>query len=327
MVKSMKVQFYRFLLLMIFWVAASAVAQNKLFPITLYQSDQGYVYDFIDRYFGELQKIKNHSELLQKLNDDKVFFAQGSVSDISLVNDKVPFVLNRIEDRYFEATWRNENSQPLTILFPVSFELLLGQPKAEIEKTIEKEIKNAEASGLSMAIPEAGALKFIGDGLYQTNPKQHYELESLNNCCYYILDSNGVPQLVKDERWLEKSVINLMHDALSDDYIIEVEQGVYGFKQLHFTMQLSQWHSYCRSKNMNLYVAVEEELSDAYKMLVVAECRELAFNHLLSIYVPKDCLRNSGKAWRAQMNAYIPTHNVKDLYQQYKQRAKREIAL
>lgn len=323
----MKVQFYRFLLLMIFWVAASAVAQNKLFPITLYQSDQGYVYDFIDRYFGELQKIKNHSELLQKLNDDKVFFAQGSVSDISLVNDKVPFVLNRIEDRYFEATWRNENSQPLTILFPVSFELLLGQPKAEIEKTIEKEIKNAEASGLSMAIPEAGALKFIGDGLYQTNPKQHYELESLNNCCYYILDSNGVPQLVKDERWLEKSVINLMHDALSDDYIIEVEQGVYGFKQLHFTMQLSQWHSYCRSKNMNLYVAVEEELSDAYKMLVVAECRELAFNHLLSIYVPKDCLRNSGKAWRAQMNAYIPTHNVKDLYQQYKQRAKREIAL
>lgn len=323
----MKGLFCRFLLLMIFWVAASAVAQNKLFPIALYQSDQGYVYDFIDRYFGELQKIKNHSELLQKLNDDKVFFAQGSVSDISLVNDKVPFVLNRIEDRYFEATWRNENSQPLTILFPVSFELLLGQPKAEIEKTIEKEIKNAKASGLSMAIPEAGALIFIGNGLYQTNPKQHYELESLNNCCYYILDSNGVPQLVKDERWLEKSVINLMHDALSDDYIIEVEQGVYGFKQLHFTMQLSQWHSYCRSKNMNLYVAVEEELSDAYKMLVVAECRELAFNHLLSIYVPKDCLRNPGKAWRAQMNAYIPTHNVKDLYQQYKQRAKREIAL
>lgn len=318
--------YFRYISILLFWVATSVVAQKRIFPAESYQSEQGYVYQFIDRYFYELGKINKSSDLLQKLNDDKVYFAQGTVSDIANLSETTPFTLNRIEDRYFEVTWREEEKVNVTILFPVSFELLLGKTKADIEKGIESEIK-ASGQLKRMVIPSKDQLIPLSDGVFHTNPRQHYELESLNDCCYYIEDSLGKFHLLKAQDKLEFSVLNMMHYCPQQDYTIEVEQNVYGFKQQHFTMQLSQWLSYCKSKNITIYAAMEEELADVLKILVVAECKELAFNHMLSIYVPKDCLSNSSKAWKAQMNAYIPTHNVKNLYQQYQKRAKREIAL
>lgn len=319
-------KYSRILLFFLFWVATSVVAQRKLFPAESYQSDQGYVYEFIDRYFNELENITNYSDILQKLTDDKVYFAQGSVSDISKLSESIPFMLNRIEDKYFEATWKEGETVDITVLFPVSFELLWGHTKAEIEKNIEYEIKNSKRKEGTITVVPDDMLP-LNDSVYRTNPKQHYELESLNNCCYYQLDSTGIFNLIMDQNEMEFSVLNLMHYCQDADYTIDVEQSVYGFNQLHFNMQLRQWLIYCQDKGMTIFAAIEEELTDVLKVLVVAECKELAFNHLLSVYVPKDCLYNTSKSWKAQLNAYIPTHNVKNLYQQYQKRAKRDIVL
>lgn len=76
---------------------------------------------------------------------------------------------------------------------------------------------------------------------------------------------------------------------------------------------------------MTTYVAVEEERKDGLKLLLIAQCRDLGFNHMLSIIVPWNFVDNRKSVLKAQLNAYIPTNNVKDLYQQYKQKPKKKI--
>lgn len=315
--------------IIMFWAAALSVAQNSLFTIEQKNSERGYVYTFIERYFEEIQQMHNNAEVLQKMNDDKVFFAHGAISDIKQLHQALPFTLNCFEDRYYEASWQKDGQEYITVIFPVSYELLLAMPKIEIEKTLQNEIvssvkKASEASTLPIALDQ---LEKQPNGLYRTNPKKHYQLESLNDCLYYLCDSDGRFSLVCDSAYLEQTVLNMFHNIQSQDYRIDVEQGVYGFKSLHYRLTLNQWVAYCKNKGMTIYTALEEESKSVLRILIVAECKELGFNHLLSVDIPRDFLTNTTTVWSAKLNGYIPTHNVKDLYQQYKNRPNREVKL
>lgn len=313
--------------IIMFWAAVSAVAQNTLFSKEAKQGGKVYVYDFIERYFKELLAEKNSADLMQKLNDDKVLFATGSVNDIKNLNQNMSFSLKCFDDRYYEATWNDENNAVVSILFPVSYELLLGMNKAEIEKTLYNEIINANNLHLKDTVNEA-ELKQLPNGLYQTDPKKHFQIESLNNCRYYQKNSSGNYSLVFDSQYLEQSVLNLFQTDMDRNIKIDVEQGVYGLKTKNFTITLKQWINYCNKRSLNIYTAIEEEFETAVKLLVIAESKELGFNHMLSVMIPKSIIdKTDSTVLSAKLNAYIPTHNVKDLYKQYQDKAKRNIKI
>lgn len=313
--------------IIMFWAAVSAVAQNTLFSKEAKQGGKEYVYDFIERYFKELLAEKNSADLMQKLNDDKVLFVTGSENDIKNLNQNMSFSLKCFDDRYYEATWNDENNAVVSILFPVSYELLLGMNKAEIEKTLYNEIINANNLHLKDTVNEA-ELKQLPNGLYQTDPKKHFQIESLNNCRYYQKNSSGNYSLVFDSQYLEQSVLNLFQTDMDRNIKIDVEQGVYGLKTKNFTITLKQWISYCNKRSLNIYTAIEEEFETAVKLLVIAESKELGFNHMLSVMIPKSIIdKTDSTVLSAKLNAYIPTHNVKDLYKQYQDKAKRNIKI
>ena len=71
---------------------------------------------------------------------------------------------------------------------------------------------------------------------------------------------------------------------------------------------------------MTCYAAIEEESSDAWKVLIIAENVDLAYNHIVSIWVPKSIFKNHQTALLVRINAFVPTHNVKDLYEQYQEK-------
>ena len=98
------------------------------------------------------------------------------------------------------------------------------------------------------------------------------------------------------------------------DYRMYVEQSVYGLKTINYTLTLRQWLDYCAAWGMKIYFAIEEEREDGLLALVIAECRELKFNHMLSVVIPNKFVTNRNVVFKARMTPYIPTHNVKDLF-------------
>lgn len=283
-----------------------------------YASD---VYDFLERYFLELLTWKDKTTLAQKLKDEKVMFVTGSMESLRTVNETTPYSINRVENKYYEVSWtREDGSVMLSVAFPIQYELLLGMPQVEIANTMYDRIVGAPKCS-EVLIPDS--LQLLDGNVYQSVPLSFYQLEDVNNALYFRSEK-GKYSLLVDTTFINYSATNVLQQMSRCNNPVKMEQSVYGFKTLSYTITLSQWINYCHSAGLSTYAAIEEEFDDALKILVVAESKDLGYNHLLSFVVPRNFIQQPSAEIKCKMSAFIPTHNVKNLYQQYIDKPKKK---
>lgn len=137
---------------------------------------------------------------------------------------------------------------------------------------------------------------------------------------------HGKFQTVFDASHKESSALNLALGAISDkNFKLVIEQTLYGFKTVQYTVTLNQWLNYCAQNGLKLYASVEEVREDGLKLFVLAESQNLGYNHVMSLVIPTEFCNNSKSVLKAKLTAYIPTDNVKNLYQDYKAKRKKSI--
>lgn len=269
------------------------------------------VMDFIERYFGQELPSQRQTTLEHKMADDKVYFRQGSISDLRQINDSMPFSISLL-DRYYEVQWQKQEEPFITIVFPAQYDLLLGKQKDEALNTLKESILAAPARSQNVAVCDS--LTMLDDSIWQSKT-EHFELESLNDATYYnMVRDDYLPSF--DPSHLEFSAANLFHGLIADrDYRMYVEQSVYGMKTINYTLSLQQWLDYCAQLGLKIFFAVEEQREDGLLAIVIAHSRELGFNHLLSVVIPDKFVIDQNAVLKVRFSPYIPTNNVKDLYQ------------
>lgn len=277
------------------------------------------VYDFLERYLYEIDSLQQSGEnIYQRIVDDKVFFNTGSVETARMIDPQMAFSIKMTDNKYYDVVWQDSSGKPiLDVSFPAQYELLLRRSKNEIEKELVDALIQQHTytprhlSAENLVLHEGGYLT-------NTNASSYY-VESLNTAVYYRTDDSGqaAPIFTDDDKW--HSAANLLQGHVGDisDYKLVVEQNLYGFNKMRYTIPLWQWIAYCQAMQFTLYFSVEEELEDGLKILLVAESNDLGFNHIASVIIPDDFVRNRKSVLKAVVNAYVPTHNVKELYQQY----------
>ena len=95
-----------------------------------------------------------------------------------------------------------------------------------------------------------------------------------------------------------------------------VEQSVYGLKTISYTISLKQWLSYCAEWGLKVFFAVEEQREDGLLTLIIAQSKELGFNHMLSVVIPDKFITDTKAVMKVRMTPYIPIHNIKNLFQE-----------
>lgn len=297
----------------------------KFFPEEMKSQYPSIVYDFIERYMLELDCLTKDEILSQHLWDDKVIIREGNMSNIRRIKSNTSCTINLVENKYYNVIWKQGENTILDIAFPVQYELLLGMPKIEIEKIIRSQIVNSPAR-ISTA-SEIGNLNEISTNVFETEPVQNYYVQSMNNAKYYskTKEDQYYPIFDSEKKWY--SAANLFQGVIRDtnNYKIYVEQNLYGFQKNTYTITLAQWLNYCKENDITTYFAVEEERQDGLKCLLIAQSLKLGFNHMMSIIIPDNFVDNHHAVFKAQLNAYIPTQNVKNLYQQYVKKPKKKI--
>lgn len=292
----------------------------RLFSPQLKEEYTSDIYDFLERYFLELLTWKKTS-IKQKMKDDKVMFVKGTPDILSKISETTPYSINKVEHKYYEVSWKNASGEDiLTIAFPINYELLLGMPQAEIANTMYDRIIGSPRSTESI---DTDSLEQVDSTLYRTAPLHWYQLEEVNTALYFTKSDTGY-DIVVDTAYINYSAINALQQITKCNNPISVEQSVYGFKTLSYTITLSQLVNYFHNAHLNTYAAIEEEYNDAIKVLVVAESRDLGYNHLLSFIVPRDFISKPTAELKCRISAFIPTHNVKNLYQQYVEKPKKK---
>lgn len=285
------------------------------------------VYDFLERYLYEIDSLQRRGEPVnQKLRDDKVLFLAGSASSARKITKETPFSVRTTEDKYYETIWTDTlGNIVLDLAFPMQFELLFGKPKAEIEldfKTLLLEKYPYTVQRLSN-----DEIKLQSDSVLMSDPVSNYYVESLNTATYYSISKFGdtVPIYSESDKW--HSAANLFQGFVDSiaDYNLYVEQNTYGFNKLRYMVPLRNWLGYCQAMKLKTFFAVEEEREDGLKCLLIAQSQDLGFNHMMSVIIPDDFITNRKAVIKAVLNAYIPTQNVKNLYQQYVDKPKKKI--
>lgn len=279
-------------------------------------SSNPQVCTFLSRYLNEITHWDNSEvSLMQKMRDDKFLILKGELDNILLFDSTTDVSIHLYENKAYEVIWSSAEQVILHVAFPVQYELILGMSQIEIEPYLQEYITTAY-SVRHRRLPELNKQPDEG-GIYHSIPNTYYQVPSLTNCAYYTLQGDSLVP-VMDTTHIAYSLSNLFQvPILGTDFTIQVQQSIYGFKQLRYTILLSQWLNYCYENEMTSYVAIEEEQEDAWKLLIVAENKNLAYNHILSVLVPKNFMSAPQCSLFAKINAFIPTHNVKDLYNQY----------
>ncbi|MDE6807481.1 MAG: hypothetical protein K2I98_03355, partial [Prevotella sp.] len=142
------------------------------------------VYDFLERYLYTVSNSTDGFMLRQQMADDKVFVTSGSLSNIKRISPNTPFSLLRHEDVAYDVSWTDESGNILLGLqFPIKYELLLGQPKVDIEKTMPKLLEMYSSSFEARNL--ASSYEALSDGYFSSSPVAKFYVESLTTATYY----------------------------------------------------------------------------------------------------------------------------------------------
>lgn len=273
---------------------------------------------FLNRYLSELQNWHSKEvSLEQKMYDDKFVILDGNLDNISLFTDSTSFSLIRYADKAYEAQWNNGDVVLLRVGFPIQYDLLLGKNQQEIELCFYDDIHKTVARG-DYSVDQSVKVDTVAPNLFRSVPIRHYQIPELTNCVYYTVDSLGFLQYVDDSCHIDYTLSNLFHNGLGRQSVMQISQKLYGFKEKQFSLSLNQWIAYCQENGIESYVAIEEQAENGVKVLVVAENVLLGYNHILSVFVPLESGTIPEKCiMLAKLNAFVPTHNIKSLYQEF----------
>ena len=301
-------------------VTLACLFSNQASGISLFSDEirqssgqMGVVMDFLERYFTELEKYDVQSQKI-RMYDDKVFFTDGNIGNLKQISDTMPLSISCREQHFF-VKWTNNGQPFISIVFPAQFELIMGLNQDEAKKRFKSMVLDAIPVDYEQFIPEYECLSIINDSIssFQTN---YFELESLNDASYYH-KNDGEWEPLYDPIYPEYSAANLLRGQIdSVDYQMHIEQSVYGGEIISYDIKLSQWLNYCKEQDYQVYFAIEEVREDGMLAIVVAHCQELNYNHLASVLIPNDFVIKPQTVLKAKITPFIPTHNVKNLYQQ-----------
>lgn len=320
----------RIFLLLCFLILGAQVCLAQRFNLFSQEMRSAYpsvVYDFLERYLYEIDSLQQRKVAVeQRLRDDKVLFVTGSAASAQQITSEMFFTVTKTEDKYYEVAWTDTlGNVILDLAFPMQYELLLGMPKVDIEKSFNLTL--AEQHQYEPILTQKESLLQQDSAIYMTDPVSHYYVESLNNARFYhkVSPDSLTPIFDDNDKW--HSAANLFQGCIDNasDYMLHIEQNLYGFTKKQYTVSLYQWLAYCQAMKLNVYFGIEEEREDGLKALLIAQSKDLGFNHMMSITIPDNFVSNHQAVLKAVLNAYIPTQNVKDLYQQYVKKPKKRI--
>ena len=281
---------------------------------------QALIMDFVERYFSDYF-LKGREQREIQMTDDKVFFRKGNPEALRHLSDTVPFSIT-FHDKYYEVNWVQADAPLVTVVFPAQYDLILGLSQKDIQEHTREYIIAASPRDSTLSQPDD--VQPFGDNLLICK-HAFMELQSLTDATYYYnkVYAEGY-RPVFDVSHQEQSAANLFAGLIRNrDYRLYVEQAAY-LHTITYTISLQQWLNYCAEQALRVFFAVEEVREDGILALVIAHDDELNYNHMLSVVIPDKFVELDGCTLKAKMTPFIPTHNIKNLYQQYTQSNKKK---
>jgi len=285
------------------------------------------VCNFIERITLELLLLKTDENINKKLQEynisleeDRKESGKNQIISIKKLLDNlkqpVRFVLHQ-QDEIFYAYWIQKTGEEYLLTFPASRELIFGTNKKESDLTLGELLlenscghllkSNITVQKSELEILPNNSTVFIKKG-------DLFYLPELNADTYYLLDANGMYQLVTDEKNPALFLKNLLLiPQLQTTLKLHVKHRMYGSFTPEFEMKPSNFICFFQPE-FDIYCHVDDSKDDLLKATVVLYNRMFSYMHLLSITTDVNQLFQENGILETEFFSNIPQHNIKNLF-------------
>ena len=291
------------------------------------------VYDFVERYLLRLLLIDKPDEILRLLNDDKVGLVLNGVpfekspvalvSFVAAIQPGTDFVFVADTTAY-KVGW-DTGTGTLQMTFPKQYGLIAGKDKIEMEDDFQKE--------LFLYMPETPAVEQVplsvltavpGCGYYRRRG-EHYIIPALCSDRYYRVAPDSVVTLLFDKDCPEASLANLFLEGerIGQEVFMEVEHRRYGKRRDHLELPVNSWVAFCKGEKCVPYFGVEEIARGKVTGTVIMVNSDLGYHHVLYYECDRQKFLKGDYSLKGWLYTYVPTHNVLDLFEEYKSKVKK----
>lgn len=266
-------------------------AQRNLFP--------AMVCDFLERmnlYFRVLKPARREALIAdnQITVDLLNFYKVDSLCDFALSET----------DKIFTAVWTRDSAAICRFEFPKNYALISGLNIAEAQQNLCNVLGNSKITFDSFVYNDWSQLKSTPKYLMIDEGK--YMIDKMKSVKYFNR-SDTAPLF--NVFFPEESWANVMQGLVESNATVNLELSKYDNSVTTIPVKLSRLVSFCLKDYSNCYFGVEEISDRGMTATVIYANSKYNYNHLLHMEIDP-----WGGVISVKMNAYIPTHNLKNLY-------------
>jgi len=270
----------------------------QLFSDELRVAGHSPVFDFLERYFLQLKYppvVKTASNMIR---DDQFRFLIGNMATVDQLLTTDDFAFSNDNSRY-TATWSRQGRTLLSVSFPVEYELISGENKIEAEDNLLSDIKSTVITRVADSPTQADS----------------YINECFSNRLYF----NKGSLIVSGLHPAESSANIMLSTNTKGRYDIQMTQISYGFQKKIFQVPLRQWIAFCKNSGCQLYFGIDN-IHDGGEVsaVVIAVNQAENYNHVLTVNIPSQTIAQHQGTIEARLYPYIPTHNVLNMFANYR---------
>ena len=281
------------------------------------------VCNFIERYLLETSlPLKMDKSIKVKMHEDDVHFNKGKLEDLyELMQDTTNAISVKLLDgRKYELKWYNLTGDICSLNFPVDYNLLNGSEMLENERRLEKFLLHP-VNNLS----KKDSLEIKRDYLlatWQSNyfilPGKSYYTDALTSNRYYEMDDLlGNYRLVYSTKYPQESIANLLTTAeIENNFLLDVKFVKYGGAGSRISVPLNSWVLYCIKSGCEPYFGIISYDGNIAECEVIMRNEAMGYNHIMRVTFDVSLLEAGEGIIKARLNSYVPSGNIKFLFEE-----------
>lgn len=303
----------------------TAMAQEPLCP----ESDLGpgiqTIYQFFRRYTNGLKEL-TPAQQKNKLQEDQVTIEYGNIKSLALLNEQTEVRILTSEKKH-TVTCIEGQAVLFSIVFPRSYELLVGMNKIELENQFSKEVQAVVSAGARADTVSKSDLTPDTRYPYLIKRGAQHLIKELSSDLYYRKAGTGYQLICLPEYPVESTTNLLLSAHTAGQYTIELTIRKYGFKTESFTVPLKQWIDYCTQAGCDCYIGIENTENGTVSATVFIVNDMMQYTHVLNTTITAEQITQLSGTIKANIHIYIPTHNISDLFGKYIESNKTKIPI
>lgn len=156
-------------------------------------------------------------------------------------------------------------------------------------------------------------LQPVGDDIHVLD-RGTYSSGAVKSLTYFIQTEDSLIPLVSEGHIPESAFTLLTCPESAKGVIAHVIQHKYGFKTDTFEVPLDRLLASCMIAGFKPYVGIESVGSASVVASLVMVNEPDHYNHVMKVEIPFEVIRTRNGVVSIDLNAYVPTGNVSDLY-------------